>query len=40
MLYLLIFSLLAPDLGYTVGIRRVAETLAVKLISLAANLRI
>lgn len=31
MIYVLIFSLLGPALGYTDGINKVAETLAVKL---------
>lgn len=40
MKYVLIFYLLAPALGYTAGINKVADTLAVKLTSLVASLRI
>ena len=40
MAYVLIFSLLAPAFGYTAGIKSVADTLAVKLTSLVASLKI
>ena len=36
----IIFYLLGPHLGYTAGINKVADTLAVKLTSFTANLKI